>query len=120
MTLIPLFAIFSRMGWLNTYRPLIVPRWLGNPFYIFLLLQFYMSIPLELDDATRIDGGSYLTIYRSIVMPMAKPVLGVVAMFCITILDGVHERSSTPPTSSPSPWGSGSSSPAWASLASTG
>ncbi|MGI6207479.1 MAG: carbohydrate ABC transporter permease [Anaerolineae bacterium] len=84
VTLIPLFAIFSRMGWLNTYRPLIVPRWLGNPFYIFLLRQFYMSIPLELDDATRIDGGSYLTIYRSIVMPMAKPVLGVVAMFCIT------------------------------------
>lgn len=84
VTLIPLFAIFSRLGWLNTYRPLIVPRWLGNPFYIFLLRQFYMTVPLELDDATRIDGGSYFTIYSRIVLPLAKPVLGVVAMFCIT------------------------------------
>lgn len=84
VTLIPLFAIFSRLGWLNTYRPLIVPRWLGNPFYIFLLRQFYMTIPLELDDATHIDGGGYFTIYSRIVLPLAKPVLGVVAMFCIT------------------------------------
>lgn len=84
VTLIPLFAIFSKLGWLNTFRPLIVPRWLGNAFYIFLLRQFYMTVPLELDDATRIDGGSYFTIYSRIVLPLAKPVLGVVAMFCIT------------------------------------
>jgi multiple sugar transport system permease protein len=84
VTLIPLFAIFSRMDWLDTYRPLIVPRWLGNPFYIFLLRQFYMTIPLELDDATKIDGGGYFTIYSRVVLPLAKPVLGVVAMFCIT------------------------------------
>ena len=84
VTLIPLFAIFSRLDWLDTYRPLIVPRWFGNPFYIFLLRQFYMTIPLELDDATRIDGGGYFTIYTRVLLPLARPVLGVVAMFCIT------------------------------------
>ena len=84
VTLIPLFAIFSKLDWLNTYRPLIVPRCFGNPFYIFLLRQFFMTIPLELDDAARMDGGSYFTIYSRVLLPLARPVLGVVAMFCIT------------------------------------
>src|SRR5262249_49715983 len=54
-TLIPMFVLFRELGWLNTFRPLLVPSFFGNPTYIFLLRQFYMTIPLELDEAARID-----------------------------------------------------------------
>ncbi|MHB0878792.1 MAG: carbohydrate ABC transporter permease, partial [Anaerolineae bacterium] len=56
VTLVPTYVIFAKLGWVNTYRPLIVPAFFGSAFYIFLLRQFYMTLPRDLDDAARIDG----------------------------------------------------------------
>jgi len=82
VTLIPTFVPFRILGWLDTYAPLILPYWLGGgAFYIFLLRQFYMRLPLELDDAARIDGASTFGIYWRIILPQALPALGVVAVF---------------------------------------
>lgn len=82
VTLIPTFVLFRLLGWLDTYMPLILPYWLGGgAFYVFLLRQFYMRLPLELDDAARIDGASTFGIYRQIILPQAKPALGVMAVF---------------------------------------
>ncbi len=82
VTLIPTFVLFRILGWLDTYAPLILPYWLGGgAFYIFLLRQFYMRLPIELDDAARIDGASTLGIYWRIILPQAMPALGVVAIF---------------------------------------
>jgi len=81
VTMIPLFIIFSRLGWINTYKPLIVPTFFGTPFFIFLLRQFFMTIPPSLPDAARIDGASELTIFARVILPLCKPALGVVALF---------------------------------------
>jgi multiple sugar transport system permease protein len=81
VTLIPQFLIFTWLGWINTLLPLIVPYWFGSPFNIFLIRQYMMTIPLEMDDAARIDGCGWLQLYWRIVMPMAAPALGVVAIF---------------------------------------
>ena len=81
VTMIPLFVTFGRLGWINTFKPLIVPSFLGNSFYIFLLRQFFMTIPTELSDAARIDGASELGIFRRIVLPLSRPVLAVIALF---------------------------------------
>jgi ABC-type glycerol-3-phosphate transport system permease component len=82
VTLIPTFILFRELSWLDTYMPLIAPYWLGGgAFNIFLLRQFYMRLPLELDDAARIDGASTLGIYWHIILPQARPALGVVAIF---------------------------------------
>jgi multiple sugar transport system permease protein len=81
VTMIPLFVTFGRLGWVNTFKPLIVPSFLGNAFYIFLLRQFFMTIPGELSDAARIDGASELGIFRRVILPLSKPVLAVVALF---------------------------------------
>lgn len=82
VTLIPTFVLFRLLGWLDTYAPLILPYWLGGgAFYVFLLRQFYMRLPLELDDAARIDGASTFGIYWRVILPQAKPALGVVAVF---------------------------------------
>ena len=80
--LIPLFVIFDRLGWINTFLPLIVPRFLAhNPFYIFLLRQFFMGVPQDLSDAARIDGCSEFSIWWRIVMPISTPALATVAIF---------------------------------------
>jgi multiple sugar transport system permease protein len=82
VTLIPTFVLFRLLGWVDTYVPLILPYWLGGgAFYVFLLRQFYMRLPLELDDAARIDGASTFGIYARIILPQARPALGVVAVF---------------------------------------
>ena len=82
VTLIPFFVIFDRLGWINTFLPLIVPRFLAhNPFYIFLLRQFFMGVPPDLSDAARIDGCSELSIWWRIVMPISSPVLAAVGIF---------------------------------------
>ncbi len=78
--LIPQFLIFEHLGWINTYKPLIVPSWLGgSPFYIFLFRQFFLSIPRSYEDAARLDGASDWQLYWQIMLPMAKPVIGAVA-----------------------------------------
>lgn len=81
VTFIPLYITFRQLGWLNTYLPLIVPTYLGNAFFIFLLRQFLLRIPEELSDAARADGASELRIFAQIIMPLMKPALAVVALF---------------------------------------
>jgi ABC-type glycerol-3-phosphate transport system permease component len=81
VTLIPLFLIYRTVGWIGTPLPLIVPHWFGDAFFIFLLRQFFMTIPQELSEAARIDGAGELRIYGGIILPLAKPALATVALF---------------------------------------
>ncbi|HEU5089917.1 MAG TPA: carbohydrate ABC transporter permease, partial [Roseiflexaceae bacterium] len=81
VTLIPTFLIFRDLGWINSPHPLTIPALTGNAFYIFLLRQFYMTIPQELSAAATIDGASEFQIFSRIVMPLARPALAVVALF---------------------------------------
>ena len=81
VTMIPLFIVFKNLGWVNSWYPLIVPHWFGGALYIFLLRQFFMTIPMELSEAARIDGASELRIYSRIILPLSKPALATVAIF---------------------------------------
>jgi multiple sugar transport system permease protein len=81
VTMIPLYIVFFKLGWVGTYLPLQVPWLFGTPFHIFLLRQFFMTIPRELDDAARVDGAGELRIFWGIVMPLSKPALAVVGLF---------------------------------------
>ncbi len=81
VTMIPVFIIFSKIGWVNTLKPLIVPSFFGAAFYIFLLRQFFLTIPFELDEAAIMDGASPLTIWWRIMLPLAQPALGAVGIF---------------------------------------
>jgi len=81
VTMIPLFILFSKMGWVNTFKPLIVPQFFAAAYYIFLLRQFFATIPHELDDAARIDGCGILGLFFRIMVPMAKPAIGIMAIF---------------------------------------
>ena len=86
VTLIPTFVLFRMLDWLDSYAPLILPYWLGGgAFYIFLLRQFYMRLPLELDDASRIDGASAIQLYRRIYLPLMTPALAVVAVYALLV-----------------------------------
>jgi ABC-type glycerol-3-phosphate transport system permease component len=81
VTLIPQFLLFRDLGWLNSFYPLVVPSFLGTSAYmIFLLRQFFMSIPREYDEAAEIDGCGYVGIFWRIVLPQARPALGVLAI----------------------------------------
>jgi multiple sugar transport system permease protein len=81
VTMIPLFILFSKLGWVNTYNPLIVPAFFGGAYFVFLLRQFYTTIPRELDDAARIDGCGILGVFFRIILPLSKPALGITAIF---------------------------------------
>jgi multiple sugar transport system permease protein len=82
VTLIPTFLIFRDLGWIDTFLPLVVPAWLGGGgFSIFLIRQFFMALPIELDEAARIDGAGSLRILWQILVPLGKPVLAAVAIF---------------------------------------
>ena len=81
VTFIPLYVSFHRLGWIDTYLPLIVPTFLGNSFYIFLLRQFLMGLPIEISDAARVDGASEFAIFTQVIMPLTRPALAVVALF---------------------------------------
>lgn len=79
--IIPRFIMFKYMGWLDTFYPLIVPSFFAEALYLFLMRQFLMSIPMELDEASRIDGCSYWQTFWRIILPLSKPVLGIIAVF---------------------------------------
>jgi len=79
--LIPTFIIFQKMHWVNTFAPLIVPKFFGTPFQIFLLRQFFLTIPEDLSDAARIDGAGEFSIWLRIMLPLSGPVLAVIAIF---------------------------------------
>jgi multiple sugar transport system permease protein len=81
VTLIPVFLVFSRLGWVGDFRPLILPQFFGYAYYIFLLRQFFMTIPFELSEAAHIDGASEWRIFWSVILPLAKPALATVAVF---------------------------------------
>jgi multiple sugar transport system permease protein len=81
VTMIPLYLIFSNIGWINTYLPLIVPTFFGSAFFIFLLRQFFRTIPRELFDAAYIDGANDLGILFRIILPLVRPAIAVVALF---------------------------------------
>lgn len=80
VTLIPQYLLFKNFGWIDTFYPLIVPSWFGvGAFNIFLMRQFIMSIPYDLDEAARIDGASSLRVFLQIIAPLCKPALATVA-----------------------------------------
>ena len=81
VTIIPQYILYSKLGWVNTLKPLWVQWWFGDAFSIFLLRQFFMSIPLELDDAALIDGCSRFGVFLRIILPLSLPALAVVAIF---------------------------------------
>ncbi|MFQ5420927.1 MAG: carbohydrate ABC transporter permease [Anaerolineae bacterium] len=84
VTLVPQFILFAKLGWVNTYLPLILPAFTGSPFLIFLMRQYMMTIPLDLDEAATIDGASRLQILRHVIMPISVPALILVAVFTFT------------------------------------
>lgn len=81
VTMVPLFIIFSRLGWINSFVPLILPAFFGHPFYIFLLRQTFRQIPKDLEDAAVIDGAGTLQVLWHVVLPLARPALATVAIF---------------------------------------
>lgn len=81
VTMIPHFILFKWLGWLDTYLPILVPAYFAVPFYTFLLRQFFLGIPIDLEDAARIDGCSSFGIYWRIFLPLAKPALATTAIF---------------------------------------
>ncbi|MGH2614570.1 MAG: carbohydrate ABC transporter permease [Thermomicrobiales bacterium] len=81
VTLVPLYLLFNQIGWVDTYRPLVVPSFFGDPFSIFLLRQFFLRQPQDLVDAARVDGASHLRVFTEIILPLSRPALAVVALF---------------------------------------
>jgi len=82
VTMVPMFLVFKALGWVDTFLPLIVPGFCGgSALFIFLLRQYIMTIPHELDDAAKIDGCGWFGIYSRIIMPQIKPALSCVAIF---------------------------------------
>jgi multiple sugar transport system permease protein len=81
VTLLPQFLIFRGLGWIDTLFPLWVPAFFGSAFNIFLLRQFFKNIPMELEDASKIDGCSYIRTFWDIMLPQIKPALAVIAIW---------------------------------------
>lgn len=81
VTMIPVYIIFNKLGWIGGYLPLIVPSFFGNAYFTFLLRQFFRGIPFELSDAARIDGCSELGILWYVILPLARPALVAVTLF---------------------------------------
>ena len=81
VTLLPTFLLFSALGWVGTYLPLVVPHFFANGFYVFLFRQFFKGLPRELFDAAELDGCTPWAAYRYVAMPLAKPAIATVAVF---------------------------------------
>ena len=81
VTMIPSFLLFRWLGWYGSFKPLIVPSFLGSAFLVFLLRQFFLTIPKELSEAARIDGAGEFTTFSRVILPLAKPSLATVALF---------------------------------------
>jgi ABC-type glycerol-3-phosphate transport system permease component len=77
---IPQFILFNKLHWVNTIKPLVVPTWFGEAYAIFLMRQFFMTIPRELEEAAKMDGASTLKVITSIIVPLSLPVLAVIAV----------------------------------------
>jgi multiple sugar transport system permease protein len=81
VVMVPLFMMFQKIGWIGTFLPLTLTCFFGNPFYIFLMRQFFLSLPEELNEAARIDGSGEFRTFAQIAMPLSLPVLATVAIF---------------------------------------
>jgi multiple sugar transport system permease protein len=82
VVIVPQYVLFSELGWINTFLPLIVPKFLAtDSFFIFLMVQFFRGIPKELDEAARLDGAGHLRIFFRIMMPLSLPALATTAIF---------------------------------------
>ncbi len=82
VTIVPLFLLFRYLGWINTFLPLIVPSFFGGgAFYIFLLRQFFMTIPRDLDEAAKLDGASSVRVFWNIILPLSTAAIATVAIF---------------------------------------
>jgi ABC-type glycerol-3-phosphate transport system permease component len=81
VSMIPIYILFSKFGWVNTFKPLIIPAFFGGPFFVFMMRQFFLTIPYALDEAARIDGASNFTIYHMIFLPLAKAPLIAMSIF---------------------------------------
>lgn len=79
--MIPSYVLYTKLGWIDTWLPLIIPAWLGSAYYIFLFRQFFLTIPLELDEATYLDGGNRWTVYARVLMPLSKPIMITTIIF---------------------------------------
>ena len=79
VTLIPTYVIFTKLGWNGTWLPLIVPHLFANAFNVFLLRQYFMSIPRDLDEAAMIDGASPFRVLRSVILPLSVPAIVAVS-----------------------------------------
>ena len=81
VTMIPTYILFAKLRWVGGFKPLVIPYLMGSAFFVFLLRQFFLTIPRELEDAAFIDGSSRLRTFTGIVLPLAKPVLATVTIF---------------------------------------
>lgn len=78
---IPQYILFNKLGWIDTFKPLIIPGFLAGPFFVFLMVQFIQGLPMELDEAARIDGCGRYSIYFRIILPNIKPALITAGIF---------------------------------------
>lgn len=81
VTIIPIYILFNNLGWIDTWNPLVVPHFFGAAGVVFLIRQFMMTIPLDMDDAARIDGCNTFQLFFNIIVPMSKAVIATVAIF---------------------------------------
>jgi len=81
VTLVPTYLMFNKIGWVNTFLPLIAPAFFGNAFYVFLMRQFYITIPRELEESAMMDGATIYQIWWHIMLPLSGPVLATIAVF---------------------------------------
>ncbi len=81
VVMIPQFILFFKIGWVNSFKPLIVPMFLGQPFFIFLMIQFIRGLPVELDESAKIDGCGRLRIFTKIIFPLLTPALITTTIF---------------------------------------
>lgn len=81
VTIIPLYVVFSHLHWIGTLKPLVVPSFFGDAWSIFLLRQFFLTIPQEMSDAARVDGAGELQVLLRVIVPMAKPAIAAIALF---------------------------------------
>ncbi|HEX2682196.1 MAG TPA: carbohydrate ABC transporter permease [Candidatus Dormibacteraeota bacterium] len=79
--IVALFDIFAKLGWIDTFLPIIVPAFFGNPFFIFLMRQFLLGLPSEISEQARIDGANEFQVFFHIILPLAKPAIAVVVIF---------------------------------------
>ena len=79
--IVALFDIFAKLHWIDTFLPIIVPAFFGNPFFIFLMRQYFLGLPREISEQARIDGANELTVFYRIILPLAKPAIAVVIIF---------------------------------------